>query len=110
MPRTWRRTASIVAPFLVASLIALGILAWRSSVVGPVSRTSRPGWVIRRRTRTCRSVACKGTARRGEMTGIVTRAAGVVKPVLHAGAGSIDLRLANDTPDGPTTYFVIERD
>lgn len=35
---------------------------------------------------------------------------GVVKPVLRSGTGRIDLHLANDTPDGPTTYFVIERD
>ena len=35
---------------------------------------------------------------------------GVVKPVLQSGNGPVDLRLANETPDGPTTYFVIERD
>ncbi|HZY67716.1 MAG TPA: glycoside hydrolase, partial [Devosia sp.] len=35
---------------------------------------------------------------------------GVVKSIMHSGNGDIDLRLANGTPDGPTTYFVIERD
>ena len=35
---------------------------------------------------------------------------GVVKPVLQSGSGPIEFRLENGTPDGPTTYFVIERD
>ena len=35
---------------------------------------------------------------------------GMVKPVLQSGAGRVDINLSNDTPDGPTTYFVIERD
>jgi hypothetical protein len=35
---------------------------------------------------------------------------GVVGAVSGSGTGRIDLHLANDTPAGPTTYFVIERD
>ncbi len=35
---------------------------------------------------------------------------GAVKAVLASGAGDVDMRLDNVTPDGPTTYFVIERD
>jgi hypothetical protein len=35
---------------------------------------------------------------------------GVVKPVLLQGEGRIDAHLDNETSDGPTTYFVIERD
>lgn len=35
---------------------------------------------------------------------------GSVKAVVASGTGDVDMRLDNVTPDGPTTYFVIERD
>jgi hypothetical protein len=43
MPRTWTRTANIVAPFLVAILVVLVIMAWRSSIDGERNEATRIG-------------------------------------------------------------------